>query len=223
MNEKELEVLARHFAQTMEGWCPDPAAQRLSMALPEMLLGGIPLTAEQIAAHLDWPREKVLEGLANLSDVELDDEGRVVGSGITLRPTPHRFTVDGQQLYTWCAWDSLTFPPLFNRTAQVESACAATGSSIRMTVTPHGVEELVPADAVVSLVTAGACCAGGSIRSSFCNHVHFIRSAAHAEPFLASNSAPHLLPVSQAFELGHRIHRILKGTFASPSGRDVVK
>jgi hypothetical protein len=40
-------------------------------------------------------------------DTEYDAHGRVVfGSGLTLRPNPHRFEVDGRTLYTWCALDA---------------------------------------------------------------------------------------------------------------------
>lgn len=36
--------------------------------------------------------------------------GRIVGHELTLRETPHRFAVDGRQLFTWRALDTLIFP-----------------------------------------------------------------------------------------------------------------
>ena len=49
-----------------------------------------------------------------------------LGWELTLRPTPHGFNVDGKQLYTWCALDTLFFPAVIGRPARVESPCAAT-------------------------------------------------------------------------------------------------
>lgn len=40
------------------------------------------------------------DAMGRLSDTEYDETGAVLGHGITLRETPHRFTVDGQALYT---------------------------------------------------------------------------------------------------------------------------
>lgn len=61
--------------------------------------------------------------LADLPDLETDVQGHIVGSGLTLRPTPHRFTIDGRQLYTWCALDTLIFPAVLGQVATVEAPC----------------------------------------------------------------------------------------------------
>jgi alkylmercury lyase len=65
--------------------------------------------------------------LADLPDLETDEQGRIVGSGLTLRPTPHRFALDGRQLYTWCALDTLIFPVVLGQGATVESPCHGAG------------------------------------------------------------------------------------------------
>ncbi|MDN4571692.1 hypothetical protein DBB29_00190 [Pandoraea cepalis] len=54
-----------------------------------------------------------------------DDVGNVVGYGLTLRETSHVFKVDGRRLYTWCAFDTLFFAILIDRTARVTSRCAS--------------------------------------------------------------------------------------------------
>jgi len=63
--------------------------------------------------------------LASLPSIELDTQGRLIGMGITLNPTPHRFDVEGIHLYTWCALDTLIFPALIGRTANVTSPATA--------------------------------------------------------------------------------------------------
>lgn len=64
--------------------------------------------------------------------------------------SPRRSTGLARTLYTWCAWDALIYPPILDRTAEVESTCPASGETIRLTVTPDGVESIDPSGAVLS-------------------------------------------------------------------------
>jgi alkylmercury lyase len=72
--------------------------------------------------------EQVAEVLAGLADLEVDQSGNVVGWGLTFIPTPHRFRMNGQQFYTWCALDALTYPALLRLPAGVESSCPVRGT-----------------------------------------------------------------------------------------------
>lgn len=136
-----------------------------------------------------------------MPDTEFDGAGRVVGWGITQRPTPHHFEVDGRHLFTWCALDTLMFPALLGHAASVSSPCHATGEPVhvRVDVAPDRVSHVTPADAVVSIVTPGET---ASIRGAFCNQVHFFANAGAARPWLAEHPGASVLPVREAFELG---------------------
>jgi alkylmercury lyase len=52
------------------------------------------------------------EHLARVPDTEFDAQGQIVGWGLTLLPTPHRFVLPERPLFTWCAFDTVLFPPL---------------------------------------------------------------------------------------------------------------
>ena len=126
----------------------------LSIPLLRLIVEGGPVTVEQFAAAAGRPVDDVRTGLAVVPDTEYDDQGRIIGQGLTLRPTPHRFTVAGEELYTWCALDTLIFPTLLERAASVESVSPTSGEPIRVTIDPvAGVTSVEPATAVVSLVT----------------------------------------------------------------------
>jgi hypothetical protein len=111
----------------------------------------------------------VRTALDAMPDTEYDEDGRVVGWRITLRETPHRFTVDGHQLFTWCALDTLMFPAIIGRPAQVSSPSPASGAEVRVEVEPDRIVAVDPPDAVISIVTPGET---SSIRGAFCNRVH---------------------------------------------------
>jgi len=167
-------------------------------ALLRLLLEGRPVTATQVAAAAGLPEDKVRDALS-VEWLERDGEGRVVGAGLTLVQTPHCFRVDGRQLYAWCALDTLTFPSLLGVTAEVESPCHATGTPVRLTVTPDGVTSAEPTTAVVSVVPLDR---APNIRTAFCDHVHFFRSGEDAREWLATHAGGMVIPIEDASALG---------------------
>ncbi len=171
----------------------------LTQPLLKLLTAGQPVSAEQLAAATGRSVKQIADSLPGMPSIELDEQGRVVGMGITLNPTPHRFEVDGTHLFTWCALDTLIFPALIGRTAHVSSPCHATGVPVRLTVNPDGVCDVTPSTAVVSIVTPDDVSA---IRTSFCNEVHFFASTDAADTWLAAHPAATVLPVNDAFTLG---------------------
>ncbi len=71
--------------------------ERMAYFLPLMRLlsRGDPVTREQLATVLGRPEARVAEALRQFEDVVYDEEGRIVGAGLSLPPTPYRFEVQG--------------------------------------------------------------------------------------------------------------------------------
>ncbi|MBY0413186.1 MAG: organomercurial lyase MerB, partial [Bdellovibrionales bacterium] len=177
--------------------------------LLQMLARGEPVTIEDIATETGKPAEEVRKVLQSLSSVELDEQSRVVGYGLSLIPTPHRFEVDGKQLYAWCALDTLMFPELIGRSVHIESPCHGTGKSVRLTVEPGRVVSVEPSTSVVSIVSPDDM---SSIRSAFCNEVHFFSSPKAAQNWLKQHPGASVLPVKDAFELGRLLGARYEGS-----------
>ena len=172
----------------------------LMVPLLRLLAAGDPVPVELLAEAAGGTVDDVRRSLAAVPDTEYDDQGRIIGQGLTLRPTPHRFTVAGQELYTWCALDTLIFPALLKATARVESSSPVSGETIRVTVDPaDGVTSVEPATAVVSLVNPEQL---NSIRSSFCNQVHYFTSTADAAGWLAEHPDAEVVSVAEAHQTG---------------------
>lgn len=68
-------------------------------ALVNLLAEGQPVAIDRLAAAASWSVQDVEAGLHQHPSVEWDEEGRLVGFGMTLRPTPHRFTFDGSIVF----------------------------------------------------------------------------------------------------------------------------
>ena len=188
--------------------------------LLKLLAHGEPVEITTLAADTGQSVEEVRARMTAVPDTEYDEAGRIVGHGLTLRPTPHRFTVDGQELYTWCALDTLMFPTLLGRAARVESTSAGSGDPIRLTVEPDGITNVEPATAVVSVINPDDL---SSIRSSFCNQVHFFTSADDAAEWLDNHPGGEVLPVADAYRLGASLTTALDppGTDHAPRGNAV--
>jgi alkylmercury lyase len=184
----------------------------LWLYLLRTLANGHPVSRTGIASALRMSSYDVQVALTTFTDIEYDNEGDIVACGLSLLPTPHRFKVNGHDLFTWCALDTLMYPVALHQTAQVESHCPVTSITVRLTVTPTGVSIVTPPEVVISIVTPAeqtGCC---NIRSSFCSQVHFISSPQAAATWLSKNPEATILSVEEAWQFGHAIaQRRLEG------------
>lgn len=196
-------------------WGPDRS--RLLIRAVRELAKGRALTgaqADEIIAGLGIPRDEALTFLREVA--ERDPADNIVGivPGLSLNRHPHRFQVDGQPMSAWCAEDTLLLPPLLKQTALVESRSPVSKKTVRLTVSPERIEEVVPAGAVVSIVIVDTdkpdTSSVESIWATFCRHIHFFVSREEAEQWVQGRGDIEILPVGEAFELGkHMMPRLL--------------
>lgn len=114
-----------------------------------LLAWGRPLGVDEVAGELHLLLQDTKDFLTRMG-AELDKEGNLIGLGLTCVPTRHAFKVDGHDLYTWCAGDTLLFPLLLGKTANVTSTDPISGAKIRLTIAPEGVKTMEPSTAVLS-------------------------------------------------------------------------
>jgi len=197
MNQPSLDLLAEQLA-THLACTQDVVCQRILQALAAT---GQPLAPLDLASHLQISLEQLADHLKHLPDTEFDHAGNILGWGITLAPTPHQFGVEGRSLFTWCAFDTVLFPPFLARDAQVQGVCAATGQPIKFHAGPEGIQELTPATSVLSLILPEE--RGKSVREIFCQKSVFFASKRVAAPWMASHPGAVLLSIKEAATLGH--------------------
>ena len=172
-----------------------------------LLAAGEPVALERLAAAADRPLEEVEAALGEQTSAELDADGRLVGLGLTLRPTPHRFLIDGRTVFAWCASDALIFPVALGRPGIIESTCGSTGQAIRVELTPDGVERVDPPGAVVSAVRPDGELA--DVRSAICRHGQFFASPEAAARWAAERPGVEIRPVEEAFALDRAVAKQL--------------
>ncbi len=69
-------------------------------------------------------------------------------------PTEARVSIEGTgvPLYTWCVPDAIALAATLDTNVRIESPDPVTGEVVRLTVTPEGVADVEPKNAVVSFL-----------------------------------------------------------------------
>jgi hypothetical protein len=98
-----------------------------------LLMRGEPITLEEIGTSSRLALETVRESLKAWRDIEYDDEGRLVGLGLTLRPTEHRFLIEGREALHMvrARHPHLSRNPRRSRGGQVRVPCDRLPDSVR--------------------------------------------------------------------------------------------
>lgn len=223
MNNKNIGKIKKSLVETMS---PQALLQKmvpLCVQIMRLLVKGQPVSPNQIASICHNPVNEVDNHLSNLQKMgmaELDNNGNVVGMILSLNPTRHRFRVKGNNLFTWCAIDTLFLPAVLNQSADVESICPTTNTKINLAITPEGIEKVNPSGACLSIVAPGvtkgitaSCGSNGSCASdtltgtqgSFCSNVHFFSSYEAASKWIKNFEGGCLLSTEEAYKLAYDI------------------
>ncbi len=201
--------MAKRMSEDLLNYGPDRS--RLLIRVMRLLAHGQPVggqQVDQIIAELGIAPDDANQFLRQIT--ERDGQDRIVGiMGLSLNEHPHRFTVNGVSLTTWCAEDTFFLPTLLDQTAIVESASPVSNAKINLTISPQRVEKVSPIDAVVSIVvltpTAENLASVDAIWNTFCRQIHFFASRVEAERWAVGRDDIEVIDVQAAFELGQQL------------------
>lgn len=198
-----LEQLAAIATAIADGWRCDNLAPCLELI--RQLAHGHPIPVMNLATSLDRSPEAIVSALQRLPDLERDEAGRIVGWGLTIVPTQHRFHVQGRTLFTWCALDTLMYPTLIRQPADVASPCPITGQLIRVAASSAGLECVDPPTAVVSIIIPRPDSGQPCDRDGFCRQVHFFSTKAATEAWLQEHPKGMIVSVDEAYQIGQLV------------------
>lgn len=140
---------------------------------------------------------------------ERDDAGDVVGLGVTYNPTPHRMTVDGADMWAWCAIDTLIFAILLDKEITVESDAPRRHGTTHVRVGPAGVLHVEPANAVITWPTRERnqvdLSSTSAIWGTFCHHSFLFPSREDAERWAAGRDDIEILTLDEGFAIAQAL------------------
>src|SRR5436190_6736577 len=102
MHHPPLETLASHLSEQLR--CQE---EDLCRQILHQVARGKPVAPSTLQHALQISQQELEQRLSKLAETEVDEQGNILGWGVTLVPTSHRFQLDGMQLYTWCAFDTV--------------------------------------------------------------------------------------------------------------------
>ena len=199
---QSLNSIARHLAAQLD-CMQDLACRQILQTLTEI---GQPIAPARLATLLQMSQEELAMHLDRVPDTEFDEQGNVVGWGITLLATPHQFVLPVRAFFTWCAFDTVLFPPLLQVSAQVLSKCSGSGHPITFIATPEGIKELTPTTSVLSLILPAV--RYDCVRGTFCQQSLFFESEEVASAWLASHPGALSLSLEEAAFVGRAVARM---------------
>lgn len=168
-----------------------------------LLAAGEPVSVQTLADATGISPTEVEAGLEQRLSVERDEAGRIVGWGLTLRPTPHKISFNGGTFYGWCATDMLMFPVILGKSGIIESTDPITGRTVRIEVSPSEVLRVDPPEAVVTGIRPSE--RVEDVRTNVCGLGHFVSSGDAAAEWLAANPQGVVKPVADEFETYRKI------------------
>ena len=189
-----VETLIASFGSSDEGTVE---AMRLFVQAQKLLLEGRPVSPDQIGSRLRMPKHQAISILGHMG-AAFDDEGYLVGLGLSVVPTQHSYMINGHQLYVWCAADAISFPILHKATAVITSPDPISGELVRLTSSPKGVSAVEPRTAVITIVTGEE--GISNIRANVCNHQHFFTSVDTSSEYVARHPGLAIATIEDVFQ-----------------------
>jgi alkylmercury lyase len=226
MLDARLENMAQKLQDRLLEYGPDHL--RLLVRVMGELAHGHPLSAAQVDAfvvELGISPDAAQQFLRQVTERDASDQ--IVGAlGLSLQDHPHQVSIEDVSLSAWCAEDTLFLPAILQQTATIESPSPVSGQPIRLRVSPERVEEVSPADAVISLVLADLSrehmASVEAIWSAFCRHIHFFATRDEAERWATSTGRDDIaiLSVEEGFAWQRPVWSEVLLAAAARSGND---
>ena len=182
----------------------DASRRAIARSLYRLLASGEAVSVHALAEASGQSGNEVNRALADWPGVYRDDRDDIVGFwGLSLGKMPHRLTMNGVQLYAWCAWDTLFLPATLQGTVHVQSEDPQTSENISLTVTPDAVTTRSHDRMVVSFLTPDRPF-DSDVITTFCHYVHFFTGPHSARTWERKHRGTFSLSLDDAFELGRR-------------------
>jgi alkylmercury lyase len=91
-------IYSKKIAESLSSGNHPEEFATLFVTLLRQLVLGRPVSLVALDAALGWPAQRVATVLKQAPGTEYDEQGNILGLGLTLRETPHVFEVEGRRL-----------------------------------------------------------------------------------------------------------------------------
>lgn len=196
----ELDEIVASLSQARPGL--DPDEQRHALTLLRTLAEGESVSMAQYAERSGLTAEEASSFVDGVPGVYRDEDGAVIGFwGLTVvEMPPHRYRLDGRELFTWCAWDPFIITPLLGGSAEVASVDANTGDEVALTIVEGDVADLSHPGLTVSFTLPEEWTE--DVIATFCHVIHYFTDPDSAHAWTDAHPGTFVLSLDDAVALG---------------------
>jgi len=182
---------------------------------------GKPVAVQQVADFLGRSTSEVANLISPWNDIQINGNNDIDAfMGLTTKFTRHRLHVNGNDLYTWCAWDTLFIPRLLGMPAQIYSLSPVDETPIELSIQGYQVEHSSSRDIVVSFRMPDENFSLKKIVSHFCCHIHFFENNEVGQRWRVDRPGIQLLTLEAAIEMGRMFNQSRFPIFENATASD---
>lgn len=183
---------------------------RAALVLYRLLAQAKPVSVASLAESSGLTACRIENFLRASPAVFRDSDGLVTGfMGLGLRPTAYRLHVGGNEVYPWCAWDTLFLPELLGAVTDVTATSGIDKRPVQLRVS-GGSARTVTENLYVSFPGNLDDTWTRNVLVNFCHHVFFLLED-EVGRWLEMHPNTPVLDLHEAFDLGARRNRRLFG------------
>ncbi len=184
----------------------DITGQQQAAQLYQLLSQGQPVNIETFARKINLNTDITRKLLDSWTGVSFDTKHQIDAFwGLSTSKTTHSFNTGQHILYTWCAWDLLFMPVILKQTITATTQCPLSKQKITLTISEQGIEEVNPANAMVTFIKPTLEQLKANVTSSFCQYIFFVESEQTGQQWQQQHDNGFLLELDQGFKLGKDI------------------
>lgn len=203
--ESYREAISQTIGHLAARWAE--ADKRILRHVFSLLAEGRPVPVRRISEATE-SAPSVVEAALKSGRAERDEEGRVVElAGLMLSPTMHRVMIGDVALFSCCALLAQLVPALIDRPVSVESVDPVSRRVVKLVITPKGVAEVKPEEAVGSFVLTEAPGMVGNVGATFCHHVHHFASSDSAKAFVEADRRRYAMGIRDLYDAAQMLYR----------------
>ena len=182
------------------------AGQQQAKQLYHLLSNGEAISVQDFANEIKLTNEQADAILENWTGVSFDDNKNIDGFwGLSTTKTRHSFELNNHTLYTWCAWDLLFMPVIFQQTITAHTTCPVTDNEITLIISKNKIEQAKPVDAMITFIKPALEQLKANVTQSFCQYVFFVESEQAGLEWKKGREGGFLLDLDTGFDLGKNI------------------
>jgi len=200
----ESTILEQLFIQAFPS--VDKTGQQQAMQLYQLLAEGSSVSIDQIAKKINQSPQETEQLLATWTGVSINEQQLIDGFwGVSTKETSHQFSINQKTLYTWCAWDLLFMPVIYQQTISAKTQCPISGQMIELVISPDRIDTVTPETTMITFIKPALDKIKEDVTGSFCQYVFFVDSEETGRQWQQQHSDGFLLSMEQGFDLGKKI------------------